>query len=265
MNRIELSNGKLKSTNLENDIVLIDNGKLERFNINSYTIYVHESSELELELNDDNNENIKFEFNICLDANVSLMLYEIKNDLKTKIKYLYNLVSDSYICIKKFNDNIETKEMNIINLNGTNAKADFYFKTIAKEQEVIDIIVNHNIKKTTSNINVDGLTIEDGSINLTVTTIIPNGCSECVATQQNEIVKLNNTTSTIKPLLLIEENDVSASHSARIGSFNEKNLFYLMSRGLSYNSAEKLLIKGFLTRNINEMDIINRFINKYWR
>ena len=264
MNRIEMKSGKLTSTRLENDIALIDNGKLERFNINSYTIYVHETSTIELELNE-NDDDIKFEFNICLDSGVELNLYEIKSSLKTKIKYLYNLVADSYLCVKKFNDNIETKEMNIINLNGTNAKADFYFKTIAKSNEVIDVIVNHNIKNTTSNINVDGLTIENGTINLTVTTLIPNKVTGCIASQQNEIIKLNNTQSTIKPLLLIEENEVVANHSARLGSFDEKNLFYLMSRGLTKTTAEKLLIKGFLTRNINEMDIINKFINKYWR
>ena len=264
MNRIELKCGKLKLATLENDIALVDNGKLERFNISSYTIYVHENSQLELELNDDIDD-IKFEFNICLDAGVSFALYETKNSLKTKIKYLYNLLSDCYLCIKKFNDNIVTKEMNIINLNGTNAKVDFYFKTIAKENEVVDVLVNHNIRNTYSNINVDGLTIDNGALTLTVTTIIPEGCTGCTANQNNEIIKLNDTESTIKPLLLIEENDVSASHSARLGSFSDKDMFYLKSRGLSEESALKLLIKGFLTKNINELDIINNFINKYWR
>ena len=264
MNRIELKSGKLSLATLEHDIVLVDNGKLERFNISSYTIYVHETCELELVLNDDIDD-IKFEFNICLDAGVSFMLYETKNSLKTKIKYLYNLLSDCYLCVKKFNDNIVTKEMNIINLNGTNAKVDFYFKTISKENEVVDVLVNHNIRNTYSNINVDGLTIDNGTLTLTVTTVIPEGCTGCIANQNNEIIKLNDTESTIKPLLLIEENDVSASHSARLGSFSDKDMFYLKSRGLSEESALKLLIKGFLTKNINELDIINNFINKYWR
>lgn len=264
MNRIELKSGKLSLATLESDVALIDNGKLERFNISSYTIYVHESCELELELNDDLDD-IKFEFNICLDAGVSFKLYETKSSLKTKIKYLYNLLSDCYLCVKKFNDNIVTKEMNLINLNGTNAKVDFYFKTIAKENEVVDILVNHNIRNTISNINVDGLTMGAGSLNLTVTTVIPESVSGCLASQNNEIIKLNDTESKIKPYLLIENNDVSASHSARLGSFSDKDMFYLKSRGLSEESALKILIKGFLTKNITELDIINKFINKYWR
>ncbi|MBE3591025.1 MAG: Fe-S cluster assembly protein SufD [Firmicutes bacterium] len=47
------------------------------------------------------------------------------------------------------------------------------------------------------------------------------------------------------PSLYIDENDVQASHSATTGQVDESQLFYLMSRGLSKNTATKLIVRGF--------------------
>ena len=49
-----------------------------------------------------------------------------------------------------------------------------------------------------------------------------------------------------KPELEIYADDVKCSHGSASGSLNEDSIFYLMSRGLNYNEAKKLLINGFL-------------------
>lgn len=48
------------------------------------------------------------------------------------------------------------------------------------------------------------------------------------------------------PALEILERDVKAGHAATIGKVDEVMLFYLMSRGISKNQAEKMLINGFI-------------------
>ena len=48
------------------------------------------------------------------------------------------------------------------------------------------------------------------------------------------------------PILLIDDNDVSAGHAASVGRVNEEQLYYLMSRGLPKKLAERLVIRGFL-------------------
>ena len=56
-----------------------------------------------------------------------------------------------------------------------------------------------------------------------------------------------------QPNLEISNNEVKASHGATLGSVDPKVLFYLMSRGLSANEAEQLVIGGVLgniTKNI---------------
>ena len=48
---------------------------------------------------------------------------------------------------------------------------------------------------------------------------------------------------------------------------NNEEIFYLQRLGLSYNDATKLLIKGFLKKDMpKSMDkYTDKMINKYWR
>jgi Fe-S cluster assembly protein SufD len=55
------------------------------------------------------------------------------------------------------------------------------------------------------------------------------------------------------PILLIDENDVSAGHAASVGRVDPLQVYYLMSRGLSRQEAEKLIVFGFLDTIISEI------------
>lgn len=48
------------------------------------------------------------------------------------------------------------------------------------------------------------------------------------------------------PILLIDEDDVTAGHAASVGRIDPLQMFYLMSRGISRVEAERLVIHGFL-------------------
>lgn len=48
------------------------------------------------------------------------------------------------------------------------------------------------------------------------------------------------------PILRIDENDVSASHSAIVGKLSDEHLFYMLSRGIDLETAKRLLTLGFL-------------------
>jgi Fe-S cluster assembly protein SufD len=48
------------------------------------------------------------------------------------------------------------------------------------------------------------------------------------------------------PGLEIEANDVRCTHAATVGRIDAEQLFYLMSRGLNRDEAERLLVGGFL-------------------
>lgn len=48
------------------------------------------------------------------------------------------------------------------------------------------------------------------------------------------------------PVLVIDENDVQASHAAVLGKLNEAHLFYLLSRGIELKEAKRLMTQGYL-------------------
>lgn len=52
--------------------------------------------------------------------------------------------------------------------------------------------------------------------------------------------------STILPELLIDENDVEASHAMSIGRVDDEQLYYMMSRGLTLAQVTALLSAGYL-------------------
>ncbi|HNZ50099.1 MAG TPA: SufD family Fe-S cluster assembly protein [Bacilli bacterium] len=55
------------------------------------------------------------------------------------------------------------------------------------------------------------------------------------------------------PWLEINEHDCLASHGASIGAIDDQELYYLMSRGLTKEQSEKLIINGFIWPLISEV------------
>ena len=57
------------------------------------------------------------------------------------------------------------------------------------------------------------------------------------------------------PILLIDENEVTAGHAASIGQVDPEDMYYLMSRGLDRATAERLVVRGFLGSVITEIPV----------
>lgn len=55
------------------------------------------------------------------------------------------------------------------------------------------------------------------------------------------------------PSLEIDANDVRASHGATIGKIDEEYLFYLMSRGITRNTAVRMVVEGFFHKVFDRM------------
>jgi len=255
MNKILLTNNEIKYE-------LDDKIEYEYIDdlINKLKIKVVKNTKLELKI--DNIEEIKLNIEFEIMDNIKLELVEIKNNIKTKILNKYNLNKKSTINIIKAYDVLSINEKNIVNLNNENANCNVILKTVSKNTEKYDFTINHNSSNTISDITTNGLNVS-GNLNIMVTTYIPSGNKDCIANQQNRIINLTDKECVIKPNLLIEEVDVTANHSALIGSFKDEEIFYLQRLGISYNDATKLLIEGFIKNKIPEK-IANNF-KKYWR
>jgi Fe-S cluster assembly protein SufD len=75
---------------------------------------------------------------------------------------------------------------------------------------------------------------------------IRRGASNTQAYQSNKNLLLSQDAEVdTKPELLIDNDDVKATHGAAVGALNPKEVFYLQSRGLDKEEAEAILSRGF--------------------
>ena len=67
------------------------------------------------------------------------------------------------------------------------------------------------------------------------------------------------------PILLCTEDDVEGNHGTASGRVDNKQLFYIMSRGLSYNEAVKLIVRANFNKileKIKNEKLMNEIINE---
>lgn len=235
------------------------------FGLNDIKINIEKTSSLMLEINLKENTKININFDINKDVDFNLLIKEEGNT--GKIQYKYELDENSKVTINKINNVDSIKEMIIAKLNGVNASINYNFKTISFDKETYDYYIYHNAKNTISNIKNNGIS-NNGSIIYQVSSFVPKNITGCIANQNNRIINLGNNSSEIKPNLYIDCSDVEASHSALIDKFTFDEIFYLQSRGISYDEALKLLIKGFLLSDISDSNLIKyitKIFNSIWR
>ena len=85
---------------------------------------------------------------------------------------------------------------------------------------------------------------------------IEHGATKSNAEQESRVLMLSEKArGDANPMLLIDEDDVMAGHAASIGRVDPVQLYYLMSRGIRKEEAERLIIHGFLAPVVNQLPI----------
>jgi Fe-S cluster assembly protein SufD len=85
---------------------------------------------------------------------------------------------------------------------------------------------------------------------------ILHGASKSNAEQESRVLMLSEKArGDANPILLIDEDDVTAGHAASVGRVDPVQLYYLMSRGIPKKEAERLVIHGFLAPVVNQLPI----------
>lgn len=247
----------LKKSDEKLEVTLSD--KLDFYDIIKLNIEVKEDTSLCIEYV--GKKEIKLDISITVNPNVTFTIKEKRLNASGKIQTKYFIYDKACVNLEKFYDVDSLKELNIAYLNGVEASFISKVKGIVKGDVKLDQLIYHNFPKTIGNVSHDFVTIQEGNIKLNVTSLIYHNRIKCEAHQYNHIIQQNQLMSWIKPNLLIEENDVEASHSANVEPFNQDALFFMKARGIEETLATKLLLKGFLENEIVEVD---PYIEKYW-
>lgn len=114
--------------------------------------------------------------------------------------------------------------------------------------------IHHWGTNTASDINARSVMKDEASSITNSITKIEKGATKADGQQSAKVLMLNEKArGDANPILLIDENDVTAGHAASVGRVDPVQLFYLMSRGIPRIEAEKLVIYGFLDAVILEI------------
>ena len=200
----------------------------------------------------------KLIFNIL--PNVCLKVFDTSRNSSNEI--VYNVENDCNIIINKLS--IDCSDKIIMNLNDERTKVEFYTSIINYQDNSYRQIINHNKSGINTKIVNHSINVLDKEFKFIVDGRIVGSANDTSFKQDNKIINIANGKSFILPNLIVDNNDIEASHSAYIGTFDEDILFYMMTRGISIKEAHKILIKSFLINDMvledKERDIFNSII-----
>ena len=227
-----------KSVNLKVDILLEENSSLKLIELS----------------NDKSTTNfININYNFDIQKNSILKNYKIDNNSNSNVKYCFNNINQdtdsvSEIFLLSSGSKFIKNEINC-NLNGKYASAFVNGVFILNETKHHEIKtnINHIVENTKSYQLIKGVLEDTSKAVYQGKIFVDSKAQKTDGYQLSKAILLNdNTEFNAKPELEIYADDVKCSHGSASGSLNEDSIFYLMSRGLNYQEAKKLLINGFL-------------------
>jgi len=251
------------------------NSKIWSKNINLRLDFeLEEDSSLKLiDLFNDTSEknffNIFYDFN--LKENAILKNYKVDKQENKNIKYSFNNIdqdknSVSETFILSSGSNFSKNEINC-NLNGVYASAfvNGVFSLNNEKHHEIRSIINHLTENTKSYQLIKSVLEQSSKAVYQGKIFVNSDAQKTDGYQLSKAILLNKESEfNAKPELEIYADDVKCSHGSASGSLNEDSIFYLMSRGLSYQQSRELLINGFLldvVEKITDSEIKNLIKN----
>ena len=244
------------------------NSKIINLNIN-FTLGENSSLCLVNNFNDDNESNfinLKYNFELSKDSNLKNYLVDGQNN--NNARYLFININ------QKKNSNSE----NFIFSKGSNFFKTEIFSNLYGEYSssfINGIIYLENEKHHEIKTNINHLSANTKSYQLIKNVLkdksrgiyqgkifVDQIAQKTDGYQLSKTLLLDKSTEfNGKPELEIYADDVKCSHGSTSGNLDEEAIYYLMSRGISYDQSKKLLIDGFLLEVLNK--ITDENIKKY--
>ena len=206
-----------------------------------------------------NNEEVILNY-VQNDIELNIMGKVVINDFNNNsdIKLSINLSDNSELIYNRFNKNIVNNmiEINVYNNNYLDFNQSIFEEVTGKYNLKCNILGNDN--KVI--VNVHGISNEFGKITIEATGDIKKNIKNNDMLENIRILNLNNEQNIIIPNLLVSSEEVMVNHNATMSNVNEDYLFYLMSKGLSKYTASKLIIDGFIFKNLKIDDELKQYI-----
>ena len=182
-------------------------------------------------------------------ANINVTVVNLLNDVSTNIEsYENDIEADSKVYHKLIDIGAKESISNYFS-NAIGNEADNDLKTIylgqGSQEKDLNYIVHLRVEKTKVDIDVKGALKDSSKKNFKGTIDFKKGCKKAKGNENEYCMLLSDKEKSIAlPMLLCTEADVEGNHSTASGKVDQSAVFYIMSRGLSYKEAVRLLVKA---------------------
>lgn len=173
---------------------------------------------------------------------------------------LMNLKSNHFMAIENtVEENAKVNDC-IIDLGGKNSVTNLYSNLlgnssennidtvyVGKENQMFDLNYIGELKgeKSKINIEVQGALKDIAKKHFKGTIDFKKGCKKAKGNENEACILLSETAKSLAlPMLLCSEEEVEGNHSCSAGKMDEKELFYMMSRGFEAKDAMKLMVRA---------------------
>lgn len=118
----------------------------------------------------------------------------------------------------------------------------------------LKILVDHKVGNTFGRVVVRGVAKNGAKVQVEGMIRIGKDANGVDDFLEMKILLLDEKSQAVaEPKLEIEANEVKASHAATVGKIDPEELFYLQSRGVKREGAEKLVVDGFLAEIVSRI------------
>lgn len=125
-----------------------------------------------------------------------------------------------------------------------------------RQTQVVDSNVVNFGSNSVGNIFQHGVILDRATLTFNGIGKIHKNAKNADAQQESRVLMLSEKArGDANPILLIDEFEVTAGHAASVGRINPTELYYLMSRGIPKEEAQRLAIRGFLGNVISNIPL----------
>jgi len=152
-----------------------------------------------------------------------------------------NTVTDTATVLK---GNGSTSDAKIIAVGSGSQRLNYTTKAVHFGKDTTSQMITRAVMRESANAIINGITK------------IEHGATRSNGEQTEKVLMLSpKARGDANPILLIDEDDVMAGHAASVGQVNPEQVHYLMSRGITRQEAERLIIYGFLAPVVSDIPL----------
>ena len=229
-------------------------------------------NQIEIIANGDTNVIIEYKSQTaqkCLHNGIIRTIANENAKLNVTIVNLLNENSDNFEAIENRLEKNSKVKYTIIDIGGKTSVSNYYsniigenadndlksiYLGIGEQRKDINYIAELRGTKTNIDIDVQGALKDFAKKNFKGTIDFKKGSKKAKGNENEYCMLLSDKAKSIAlPMLLCTEEDVEGNHSTASGKVDEKQLFYIMTRGISYKEAVKLIVKSKFNKIIERI------------